>query len=59
MQVPWFFATTPTPQRPHATHAPKRQTAGDANTWWARAVERFVAWGERSRKRSNASLMQV
>jgi len=59
MQVPWFFATTPIPQRPPATPARKHPAARTATPWWGRVSDRFVAWGERARKRSNASLMQI
>jgi hypothetical protein len=56
MQVSWFFATTP---MPHPAPALKRRAAPHAKTWWQRAAGRLVAWGERSRRRANPSLMQL
>lgn len=41
MQVPWFFATTPTP-RPAAS-LPHRRVG-----WWSRLAQRYIAWAERS-----------
>jgi hypothetical protein len=45
MQVPWFFATTPAPQRP-AAWRPARRSARRASSLWVRLGERVVAWGE-------------
>jgi hypothetical protein len=59
MQASWFFATTPNPQRPHAGPARERRAAPHTRTWWQRAADRLVAWGERSRRRANPSLMQL
>ena len=42
MQVPWFFATTPTPRRPAAP--PRTRRSG----WWSRLAQRYIAWAERS-----------
>jgi hypothetical protein len=55
MQVSWFFATTPVPQRPQVTRAPKRARTGSTTTWWTRAADRFVEWGERSARRHMTS----
>jgi len=59
MQVSWFFATTPIPQRPHVTPARKHPAARTATAWWGRVTDRFVSWGERSHKQANASLMHI
>jgi len=49
MQVPWFFATTPSPKPP--PRDPRRRPS-----FWSRAAERFVAWCEKSRQRGHGSL---
>jgi hypothetical protein len=59
MQVSWFLATTPIPQRPHTAPARKRRPTPHAKSWWDRVAERLVAWGERSRRQANRSLMQL
>jgi hypothetical protein len=64
MQVCWFFATTPAPRPAHERHAAQRRKQlharkTDAKTWWTRASDAFVAWGERSQRRYHRGEMHV
>ncbi len=58
MQVSWFFATTPVPQRPFALSAARHPQPQSAGTWWARAGARLVAWGEQARHHRMGSYTQ-
>jgi hypothetical protein len=55
MQVPWFFATTSTPQRQQPLQTQRRANHRPLTRWVVRTTERFVAWGERSRQRHSGS----
>ena len=46
MQASWFFATTPAPHRPLPALRSRRTAHSATPSWWTRAGERIVAWGE-------------
>ena len=48
MQASWFFATTPAAHRPLPALRSRRTAHSATPSWWTRAGERIVAWGENS-----------
>ena len=55
MQVPWFFATTHAPQRQTPAHGRRPANHHPIKRLVIRAIESFVAWGERSRRRHSGA----
>jgi hypothetical protein len=55
MQVPWFFATTPAPQRPLGLRPARRHRTPSL---WVRLGERLIAWGEGARHHRLGSWLQ-
>jgi hypothetical protein len=51
MKAPWFFATTPIPQRVNPQDPQRHGPSA-----WQHIARAFVAWAERSRRRHGGSI---